>query len=153
MVDGPLQLSILANDRYLPPPPEGCGGPQPPCPHGGDQATFTVPALADQGNRQVTIKRTKKRVVAIYQYDGRITLTANVQLWLDQFKTGEIILTHRGVIQTTGLGHQVIKVTIPRKVIARKCKRYPHCSVLAVGRTWSGSYAVDQGTNARQRVK
>jgi hypothetical protein len=117
------------------------------------RATFTVPVLAAAANEQVIIKRTKKQVVAIYQFDGRTTLTANVQLWLDQFHSGEIILTHRGVSQTTSPGHQVIKVAIPRSVIKRKCKRYPHCSVLATGRTWSGSYAVDQGTNGRLKVK
>ncbi len=119
------------------------------------QATFTATGLAQAVNYEVTIHRTKQRVMATYQFEARTTLTAVVQIWLDSFKGGTQILAHRGTSQTVGPGIQTLTVVFPRKVIDRKCgtTKYPHCSVLATGRLWSGQYMVDQGTNDRKSLK
>ena len=114
---------------------------------------FAIEALASSINQQVTIRRNKKRVVAIYRYYGRVPLRAGVHITLNSFKGGTQILAHRGRVQDRDTRWQVLKFALSRKFINRKCRKYPHCSVLAAGQSWFGNYQVDVGTYDRKRVK
>jgi hypothetical protein len=129
------------------------------CTGGSGRATFTATGLAVLVGARITIRRTKRRVTAVYRYEGRTTLKATAQLWLDSFDSEDVILTHRGTTLNTAPGPSVVRVTLPRSVVKRKCKSHAHCSVLATGQAWSSSfgartesYQVDSSDN-RKRVK
>jgi len=122
-------------------------------PHVESEGVFSASVLAPTANPSTVIRRSKKRVVAIYRYEGRTTVKGMITVALNAFDTDDFILLHRGTTMTTGPGPQVLKVALPQSLINRKCKTHPHCSVIATGRTWSGEISVDGGTSDRLRVK
>ena len=114
------------------------------------EATFQVPVLAAATNYSAVIRRTKKRVTAIYQFDARTTIEATLELNLNSFDSNDVILYTKRVTRTVGPGHQVIKVVLSRNLINRKCRSHGACSVLAVGISSSDDYVIDSSFDRKR---
>lgn len=119
---------------------------------------FSVPVLAPAINYKTTIRRTKQRVYAFYEFDARTTITATVRLHLNSFDSDDIILDYREVTRTVSpepgqaLTHYVLRVAFSRNHINRLCRSHGACSVLASGEAEVGDLKIDDSSD-RKKLK
>jgi hypothetical protein len=110
----------------------------------------------------MTFSATKKRVTMTYRFEARKPLLVVPQLYLNAFPKGRVIIvTLRSKKKVfTDLGPHTISVSLPRRVIKRKCQPYGGCFVLGWGRSWISepglperAQEADRGTySPRKRV-
>ena len=117
-------------------------------------SSFDIPVLGAAANQTIQIRRTKKRVTAIYWFEARVPMEAEIRIALNSFKGRTQILKHLEKTWDVGPGSHELKLVLPRKFIDRKCgtKTAPHCSVLAVGELEIGGIDIYQGSSDRKKV-
>lgn len=100
------------------------------CPEEALAASFVFQALAPAAHPRLTISHSGRGVVATYSFDARTEITAELELTLHTFRKKEALpLLHRHLTRTVGPGAQAIRLVLPRRLVARKC-RQRKCSVL-----------------------
>jgi len=125
-------------------------------------ATFAIPVFSPSGAKRMTFSATKQRVTVTYRFEARKPLLAVAQLYLNAFPKGRtVIVTLRSKKELiSDLGPRAISVSLPRRVISRKCQPYGGCFVLGWGRSWLSEPGLperaedaDKGTESpRKRV-
>jgi len=144
-VDGPLAIET-ERFYYAPCGPGTCDS--------TERATFIATGLAPVLSQAVRVQRSKSQVAAVYRFETRMALDAEVRIALNSFKGGVQILKHRERTWPVGPGVSELRLAIPRKVIRGKCgtKTAPNCSVLASGRLMSGDHELNR-SNDRKKLK
>lgn len=149
--DGPLNLEVFAAIPYPECDPmtgNGCGSEE-------YKTTFAALYVNPMINPSVQIRRTKSKVTAIYWFEARIAMEAEIRIMLNSFKGENPVLKYVTRTWSVGPGAHELKLNLPRNIINRKCgtKTAPNCSVLAVGELKIGGVDIYEGSADRKKVK